>query len=61
MTRERKRVLWLLNHSTLRDCEVPLLMKLGMEVFIPKAIPQRPGIRSLLKGATVGLNAFAWA
>lgn len=40
---ERKRperILWLLNHTTLREAEVPLLMKLGFEVFTPKKMPQ---------------------
>ena len=31
-----KRVLWLLNHETLRLSEVPLLQELGFEVFLPK-------------------------
>jgi hypothetical protein len=40
MIASKKRVLWLLNHSTLRDFEVPLLVKLGKEVFIPKEFPR---------------------
>lgn len=31
-----KRILWLLNHTTLRRFEVPLLVELGYEVFCPK-------------------------
>lgn len=38
--KRQKRILWLLNHSTLREAEVPLLMKLGFEVFTPKKMPQ---------------------
>ena len=32
----KKRVLWLLNHTTLREFEVPLLVEMGYEVFCPK-------------------------
>lgn len=32
----KKRVLWLLNHTTLRKFEVPMLVNMGFEVFIPK-------------------------
>lgn len=32
----KKRALWLLNHTTLREFEVPLLVELGYEVFCPK-------------------------
>lgn len=31
-----KRILWLLNHTTLRDFEVPMLINMGYEVFTPK-------------------------
>ncbi|MBR3017223.1 MAG: hypothetical protein IKH57_09125 [Clostridia bacterium] len=31
-----KRILWLLNHTTLRKFEVPMLLSLGYEVFCPK-------------------------
>ena len=31
-----KRILWLLNHTTLRDFEVPMLIDMGYEVFTPK-------------------------
>jgi glycosyltransferase involved in cell wall biosynthesis len=40
-----KRVLWLLNHKTLAEFEVPLLLSLGFEVFCPKIIPTS-GFRS---------------
>ena len=37
--KKQKRILWLLNHSTLRDFEVEMLVRFGYEVFIPKVIP----------------------
>lgn len=37
---KEKRILWLLNHSTLREFEVPLLIELGFEVFVPKFFPE---------------------
>lgn len=39
MTERPKRVLWLLNHTTLRQFEVPILQSLGYEVFVPKSFP----------------------
>jgi len=43
MIEERpRRVLWLLNHTTLRNFEVPLLQELGFEVFTPKYFPGTP-------------------
>lgn len=41
-----KRVLWLLNHTTLRECEVPLLESMGLEVFTPKRFPRNSDHRS---------------
>lgn len=41
-----KRILWLLNHSTLRDFEVPMLVAMGYEVFIPKHFPKNSDNRS---------------
>ena len=32
----KKRILWLLNHTTLRDFEIPMLTEMGFEVFTPK-------------------------
>ena len=32
----KRRILWLLNHTSLRKFEVPLLVELGYEVFCPK-------------------------
>jgi glycosyltransferase involved in cell wall biosynthesis len=40
MTSRSKRVLWLLNHTTLMKTEVPILRAMGYEVFIPKVIPK---------------------
>ena len=40
------RVGWLLNHTTLREFEVPLLRDLGLEVFCPKRFPRNPANRS---------------
>jgi hypothetical protein len=34
-----KRVVWLLNHTTLMKAEVSILMSMGYEVFTPKVIP----------------------
>lgn len=45
MSTRRKRILWLLNHRTLMPAEVPLLQRLGYEVFVPKIIPA-DGFRS---------------
>lgn len=42
----KKRILWLLNHTTLREFEVPLLISMGYEVFTPKIFPLNPGNRS---------------
>lgn len=39
MNNKDKRVLWILNHMTLKDFEVPLLIDLGFEVFVPKKVP----------------------
>jgi glycosyltransferase involved in cell wall biosynthesis len=36
----KRRVLWLINHSTLRAFEVPLLISLGLEVYTSKLYPR---------------------
>ncbi|ACU47522.1 MULTISPECIES: protein WbkB [Brucella] len=41
-----RRVLWLLNHTTLRECEVPLLQSMGFEIFTPKRFPRNSDNRS---------------
>lgn len=38
-----KRALWLMNHTTLRQFEVPLLQQLGYEVYVPKKYPYDEG------------------
>jgi hypothetical protein len=40
MLHKNRRVLWLLNHRTLMQYEVPLIQRLGFEVYVPKVIPQ---------------------
>jgi hypothetical protein len=43
----RRRLIWIVNHRTLMSAEVPLLLGLGYEVFIPKIIPtEDPGYQS---------------
>ena len=42
----KKRVFWLLNHTTLREFEVPLLIEMGYEVYTPKHFPLNAGNRS---------------
>lgn len=38
-----KRILWLLNHTSARKVEVPLLLELGYEVFCPKSFSYESG------------------
>lgn len=38
-----RRIMWLLNHTTLRAFEVPLLIDMGYEVFCPKSFPYNEG------------------
>ena len=38
-----KRILWLINHTTLRKFEVNLLREQGYEVFTPKSFPYDEG------------------
>jgi len=45
-TPKSKRILWLLNHTTLRDSEIPMLIRLGFEVYIPKIVPSDEANRS---------------
>lgn len=44
--RKDQRVVWLLNHTTLREFEVPLMRRLGLEVYCPKRFPRNPDNRS---------------
>jgi hypothetical protein len=46
MNNKHRRVLWLLNHKTLMFYEVPLMLDLGFEVFVPKVIPKGVDFRS---------------
>lgn len=39
INKKDKRILWLINHTTLREFEVPLLISMGYEVYTPKHIP----------------------
>ncbi|HHL2498633.1 TPA: hypothetical protein ACQ301_000624 [Yersinia enterocolitica] len=41
-----KRILWLLNHTTLREYELPILIELGFEVYTPKKFPRNSDNRS---------------
>ncbi|MGI6856917.1 glycosyltransferase [Mesorhizobium sp. 1B3] len=41
-----RRLLWIVNHKTLMDAEVPIFQDLGFSVFIPKRVPNDPGYRS---------------
>lgn len=43
---KNKRILWLINHTTLREFEVPLLVSLGYEVYLPKHLPSDEANRS---------------
>lgn len=38
--------MWILNHTTLMDWEVPMLLEQGFEVFVPKHLPQGPNGRT---------------
>ena len=44
--RKDQRIVWLLNHTTLREFEVPLMRRLGLEVYCPKRFPRNPDNRS---------------
>jgi glycosyltransferase involved in cell wall biosynthesis len=41
--KKTKRALWLMNHSTLRQFELPILQKMGYEIFLPKSFPYDEG------------------
>jgi len=44
--RRPRRVLWILNHTTLMEWEVPMLRAEGFEVFVPKVLPVGPNGRT---------------
>ena len=47
MTDRPLRVMWLLNHTTARKFEIPMLKRIGVqEIFLPKKIPADPAFRS---------------
>lgn len=41
-----KRVLWLINHTTLREFEVPMLIEMGFEVYCPNMFPKTEAFSS---------------
>lgn len=44
---KKHRVMWLLNHTSARRFEVPMLKSIGIdEIFLPKSFPQDPSFRS---------------
>lgn len=43
---KNKRILWLLNHTTLREFEVPLIRSFGYEIYLPKLFPEDESNRS---------------
>jgi hypothetical protein len=42
----KPRILWILNHTTLMEWEVPMLLELGFEVYVPKHLPSGPNSRT---------------
>jgi len=46
MVSRQKRIIWILNHTTLMEWEVPLLIENGYEVFVPKILPAGPNGRT---------------
>lgn len=43
MRSREERVAWLMNHTTLRDSEVPIIRELGLEVYTSKEVPVDEG------------------
>jgi hypothetical protein len=52
-TQREGRIAWLINHTTLRDAEVPLMQSLGYEVFTSKVLVSGDDFRS-------GTYDFSW-
>jgi len=50
---DRRRVLWILNHTTLMEWEVPMLLAEGFEVFVPKVLPVGPNGRTATRSRAV--------
>ena len=46
LAKRPRRILWILNHTTLMEWEVPMLMAEGFEVFVPKVLPVGPNGRT---------------
>jgi glycosyltransferase involved in cell wall biosynthesis len=47
MTGKSLRAMWMLNHTSARKFEIPMLKKIGItEIFTPKSYPQDPNFRS---------------
>ncbi len=47
MTERPLRVMWLLNHTSARNFEIPMLKRIGVkEIFLPKKTPADPTFRS---------------
>jgi hypothetical protein len=44
----KRRIIWNLNHTTLMEWEVPQLISMGFEVFIPKILPAGPSGRTAI-------------
>ncbi|MBI1278942.1 MAG: glycosyltransferase [Anaerolineaceae bacterium] len=47
MNGREERVAWLLNHTTLRDSEIPVIRELGLEVYTCKEVPVGTGDQSI--------------
>lgn len=48
VSRPTRRILWILNHTTLMEWEVPMLLEQGFEVFVPKVLPVGPNGRTAM-------------
>lgn len=46
MVSREERVAWLINHTTLRDAEVPIIRSFGLEVYTSKEIPTGNEVRT---------------
>jgi hypothetical protein len=44
--KKQSRILWILNHTTLMEWEVPMLINNGFEVYVPKLLPVGPNSRT---------------
>jgi glycosyltransferase involved in cell wall biosynthesis len=46
MRSREERVAWLINHTTLRDAELPIIRTLGLEVYTSKEVSERTEVRT---------------